>query len=331
MNKAKVLFLLILSFVSSFGVAQGVVEINNETFPDSLFRDYLRKYYHANDILTEDIIENVVDLSIRGVGIKSLKGIEYLTSLRNLDCGNTQLTDLDVSKCTVLETLYCDGCNLKTLNISGAVVLKEVYCSLNQLTDLKVSGCDALGTLRCSYNQLVNLDVSECSALRVLECSGNQLDNLNVLQNVELIYLDCSYNKLSDLDVAGCPDLKSLYCHRNMIRGKSMDTFINSLPNSFPNSLLHIYNNNYGDEGNVCSKSQVAAAQTKGWIPEYYDDNAGTWREYEGSNDDELTDIILPSVQNADINIYDLLGKRVNNLEGKKGIYIIGGKKVLKK
>ena len=62
-----------------------------------------------------------------------------------------------------------------------------------------------------------------------------------------------------------------------------MDALIGSLPS---------YTTNYGygfyvystdeNEGNVCTKSQVAAAKAKGWIPYYYDKG---WKEYEGSED----------------------------------------------
>lgn len=36
------------------------------------------------------------------------------------------------------------------------------------------------------------------------------------------------------------------------------------------------------DEGNVCTKSQVAAAKAKRWTPYYYDNG---YKEYEGSDE----------------------------------------------
>ena len=48
-------------------------------------------------------------------------------------------------------------------------------------------------------------------------------------------------------------------------------------------------------EGNVCTKSQVAAAKVKGWTPKYY--NGSNWVEYEGSDDVQPQSITLPSTE----------------------------------
>ena len=48
-----------------------------------------------------------------------------------------------------------------------------------------------------------------------------------------------------------------------------------------------------GGEGNVCTKSQVAALKAKGWIPKYF--NGTEWLEYEGS-EEVLTKIELPAM-----------------------------------
>ena len=110
-----------------------------------------------------------------------------------------------------------------------------------------------------------------------------------------------------------------------------MDAFIESLPGSDWGATLLILDCTVDNEGNVCTNSQVAAIKAKGRIPRYLDGTTWFWLDYEGSDDDPTG--IKPNVETEDANapIYDLSGKRVNNLEGKKGVYIIGGKKVLKK
>jgi len=83
-------------------------------------------------------------------------------NITHLICSDNQLTNLDVSKNTLLTLLVC---------------------SQNQLTSLDVSKNVALIKLLCRDNQLTNLDVSKNTMLMLLNCNGNQLntDALNTL------------------------------------------------------------------------------------------------------------------------------------------------------
>ena len=105
-----------------------------------------------------------------------------------------------------------------------------------------------------------------------------------------------------------------------------MDAFINTLPRG-GGRPLYLYDNTKNDEGNVCTRSQVAAIKEKGWIP-FYLNAMGRWQEYEGSDDDlsSITQAIIET-ENATTPVYNLSGQKVTN--GKKGIYIINGKKVV--
>ncbi|MCH5174927.1 MAG: hypothetical protein J1F40_03480, partial [Prevotellaceae bacterium] len=143
--------------------------------------------------------------------------------------------------------------------------------------------------LSCAENQLTALDVSKNTALTDLYCSDNQLTALDVSKNTALTYLEC-YN--------------------NQIKGISMDALINSLPEN-PNKgitfddgdtgsgdlnddyadgkassniyRLYIYNSTV-DDGNICTRSQVAAIKAKGWTP--YDHGAYPAKEeYAGCDD----------------------------------------------
>ena len=85
-------------------------------------------------------------------------------------------------------------------------------------------------------------------------------------------------------------------------------------------------------EGNVCTKSQVAAIKAKGWTPYYW--IGYVWLEYEGC--DDADGIIATEVDNGDeiganAPAYDLNGRRVEGWQSKKGVYIVGGKKVVVK
>ena len=253
------------------------------------------------------------------------------TALTYLDCaGNLQLTTLDVSKNTALTELVCDNNQLTSLDVSNNTALKKLYCWSNQLTILDVSNNTALTALWCSSNPLTALDVSKNTALQSLWCRSYQLTNLDVSNNTALIELICGDNQLASLDVSKNTRLNTLWCYNNKIKGANMDALISRLPNT--DGKLNIYDSTSETEGNVCTKSQVAAIKAKGWTPYYRVD--WDWIEYEGA--DETTGIDATEIGNssdfgANAVAYDLNGNRVEDWQSKKGVYIVGGKKVVVK
>jgi hypothetical protein len=87
--------------------------------------------------------------------------------------------------------------------------------------------------------------------------------------------------------------LTNLTCWQNQIKGNAMTALINSLPSNDSNKAINFGVIHYNDEGNVCTKSQVAAAKAKGWTPNYF--NGSKWLEYEGSDDVLPENVTIPS------------------------------------
>ena len=86
-----------------------------------------------------------------------------------LDCPNSQLTALDVTKCTALFFLECSNNLLTELDVTKCLELDMLNCSNNQLTELDVSKCTKLyKELNCSGNRLASLDISNCQVLTTL-------------------------------------------------------------------------------------------------------------------------------------------------------------------
>ena len=145
-------------------------------FPDAYFeaavRDAIGK---PTGSITKADVADVATLDVSYKGISSLAGIEYFTTLTELNCYHNQLTELDVSK---------------------NAALTELNCVYNQLTELDVSKNTALTELYCDYNQLTELDVSKNTTLTELWCYGNQITELDVSKNTELTKLYCHYNYL---------------------------------------------------------------------------------------------------------------------------------------
>ena len=96
------------------GEAPEEIDINVTNFPDENFRHYLLEQDYGKDgVLTEAEIKGITSIIVYKKGISSLKGIEYFTALRILECLYNKLTALDVSKNTELRYLYCYKNNIK--------------------------------------------------------------------------------------------------------------------------------------------------------------------------------------------------------------------------
>ena len=233
---------LISLFLALFCIAAGAqadVVINDQNFPDEIFRNWLLLVDNDKDEkFSDEEIANIKGMRIDGMGIETLQGIEYFTALKDLFCSenqlktldlskntaleglfcyDNQLTTLDVSNCKALESLYCVNNQLESLDVSNNTALAWLDCGNNQLTSLVVSNNTALQSLSCSNNQLTSLVVSNNTALTSLNFSGNQLTTLNVSNNTALTYLNCSGNQLTTLNVLNNTALTSLSCGMNQL------------------------------------------------------------------------------------------------------------------
>ena len=87
-----------------------IVSIDEEHFPDSVFREYITAAdLDADYWLDEDEIAGVTGLDVSGMGIQDLRGIEYFTALESLDCSDNELTSLDLSANTKLQSLNAEN------------------------------------------------------------------------------------------------------------------------------------------------------------------------------------------------------------------------------
>ena len=300
--KQKLLFILTALLTSLTAWAD--VEINEENFPDEIFRSYLLSQDFGEDgVLTDDEIAKTKTLSIQSYNIQSLKGIECFTALEKLTCIDLGLTSLDVSGLTALWWLDC-SCNLLTsLDVSKNTALRDLTCISNQLTSLDVSKNTELMSLDCYYNQLTSLDLSKNTALQRLYCNGNQLTSIDLSNNTALVALDCFDNKIKD---------------------DAMDALVANLPTAV-GAYTHAID--FEDEENVMTTTQVAAANAKGWKLYYrVTKDEWSWEEYAGS---EPTGIDALTTDMQDGKYYDLQGHGIDGKPTEPGIYIVDGKKIV--
>ncbi len=184
---------------------------------DPLFAQVLQERGYiadANNITLEEV-KGITELDVTSGKLTSLRGIEYFESLTSLNCGDNQLTALDVSNNPALTDLWCYTNQLTALDISKNTALSRLNCGSNQLTSLDVSKNIALTGLACSDNPLTALDVSSNTELKTLNCVDNRLTSLDISKNTAVIYLDCHSNRLTSLDVSNNTALIYLACEHN--------------------------------------------------------------------------------------------------------------------
>ncbi|MBO4921755.1 MAG: FecR domain-containing protein [Lachnospiraceae bacterium] len=194
------------------------VELNEQNFPDMIFRLYLMDKIDADkdNVLSPDELA-LEKMDVRSQGINDLKGIEYFTRLTYLNCSQNNLTSLDVSNNRELTELYCAKNKLETLNISGCEKIKTVLCNENHLEKLDVSGAGNLNVLNCSSNSIYTIDLSKNTELHTLEIFLNPLYSLDVSHNTKLYALYCYSDQLGSLDVSKNTDLEILFCGENLL------------------------------------------------------------------------------------------------------------------
>ena len=221
---------------------------------DANFKAYLVANFDTNgdgEISTAEA-KQVTTINVNTDNIYSLDGIEYFTNLTQLackgtsewdsnsnsyigigklteinlskntllfflDCGYNQLTQLDLSNNTELSTLSCVENQLTELNLSNNTQLLVLDCGYNQLTQLDLSNNTQLLVLYCGYNQLTQLDLSNNTGLAYLYCDNNLFTELDLSNNTELISLNCSYNQISQLDLNNNSQLIGFSCENNQL------------------------------------------------------------------------------------------------------------------
>ena len=85
------------------------IAIDTTNFPDANFRSYISSQCDSNGdyYLTPAEISAVKTISVPDRSITDLTGIAFFTALTELNCGNNQLTTLNLNKNTALKIVYC--------------------------------------------------------------------------------------------------------------------------------------------------------------------------------------------------------------------------------
>ena len=214
-NKTTKHFLVLLALFFAFGYSAKAQ--NNFTIPDANFAAWLNANIPnamsgVNLMDTTHVAvttKSLIDLV--GLNIANLSGIQYFTSLTNLQVYNNPLTSLPALPSSLIH-LFCASNQLTSLPALPSS-LTSLECSNNQLTSLPALP-SSLVQLTCGNNQLTSLPALP-SLLTNLSCDNNQLTSLPALP-ISLYYLNCITNQLTSLPALPS-SLAYLICSDNNI------------------------------------------------------------------------------------------------------------------
>ena len=167
-------------------------------------------------VLTSSI--NTVDeLDIASMNISDLSGIEGFVELTALNCGNNNLTTIDLSQNINLSLLAAHDNQLTAIDISNNEKLIEIDVEVNQLTSLDITSNTDLKILFCAENQITDLDVSQNVNLEEIVAYENQLSTMDFSQNTVLEIAELEENQLNCLNLKNGSNtiLTSLFANDN--------------------------------------------------------------------------------------------------------------------
>ena len=213
--------IMVFSLLPFTASAASAIPINEETFPDPVFREYVLKIV-GSSVLTEEKARQIEVLDVSDDNIKevlgdrapitSLMGIRYLNYVKDLNCSGQELKKtLNLEQNSRVEKLDCSGNQLTGLWFHKGSSLKYLTCSSNKFTALDLSKSAELIELNCSWNQLTALDLSANTKLQKIIAQANALTTLDTRNLPELTYLNLWGNDdLKSIDVSKNPKLEIL-------------------------------------------------------------------------------------------------------------------------
>ena len=193
--------------------AASSVPINESTFPDATFRSVIASTYdyNGNGYIDPDEVSMTMNISCEGMGITSVKGIEYFTDIQGLWVKDNNINSLDVSKNVHLHGIWCSGNPISSIDISHNPELEWIYCYDCNLTALDVSHNPEMSFIECNTNPITSLDITKCPKMEHLTCGSCDLASLDLSNCPNLAHLDIFRNpRLTSLDVSKCPKMKRL-------------------------------------------------------------------------------------------------------------------------
>lgn len=170
-QKRKVSTTPYIVLVLCFGVM--TVNAQNVNIPDPNFKTYLINDSTINingdsEIQINEAVNFTGTINCTNLFINNLIGIETFHNLTVLQCGNNQLTSLDLSRNTALKLLHCNNNQLTSLDLSRNKKLTKLYCYSNQIKNLDLSQNTELADIYRYNKKLKSIDLEQDTKLQAV-------------------------------------------------------------------------------------------------------------------------------------------------------------------
>ncbi len=136
----------------------------------------------------------VEKLNISYLDLQEELNLEGFINLKNLDCSDNKLIDLDLNKFKKLKYLDYLNNQLWKLDVSSNKELQEVHVNHNEIWETNFTGLSNLHTLMLTANQLEEIDLSGLTNLLHINITLNSLKSLDLKKNLKLKHLYCYKN-----------------------------------------------------------------------------------------------------------------------------------------
>lgn len=188
--------------------AAGDVTIDQNNFPDEVFRQYVSEKFDTdgNGTLSAGEISEIKVVNVQNLSegkIKTLKGIEYFSELQGLFANENELTSLDLSSNQKLMTLMCDNNALTELTLATSVDIIVIGFQNNKLThvtgEYNVTGMTGEAAGR---NQKPELPVTYDSVEKVWRTADNSFGDGTTITTPGVTFVeDGNYVTFSDINI----------------------------------------------------------------------------------------------------------------------------------
>ena len=220
-------------------ILNGLTKLNNlecSYLPDNLIINGANlnalkslQYTGSNSTLTLNGFPGLENLNLNLAQPSVILNTTGFSILANIYLAGGPTTSFTVngSGTTSLKSINCSNSQLNSLNLNGINNLASLNCSNSKLTSLDLSGLPDLTFLDFSRNKITTIDLSNVPNLKHLDCNNSLLGSLNLTGLSNLEYLDCSNhastgiigNQITSLDIAGLTKLKYLDCSNYQFNG----------------------------------------------------------------------------------------------------------------
>ena len=173
---------------------------------DANFEAYLESINVGNGVIGDNLVLTeaiavLTTLNVASKNIADLSGLNNFTNLVDLNASDNNLTQIDISKNSLLEIINLDNNALTNVDFSKNFSLKNINVGDNQISNIDVYFLTELESLQCYKNQISTINLVSNKKLLAFVANENQLKTVDIRVNTALVWIDVDDNLLENLTI----------------------------------------------------------------------------------------------------------------------------------